>query len=195
MSAATSREAIGSARWKPVTTMIARAIRVPMKAYRSVRMCWKLPSTAMRRSVIAGRLARARPRRPRRRSRRHVRATTRPPGDGARTRRRRTSRARRRLSRPDLEGRDEHIPPQRLLSRANARLDQAARRHDLVNTTYEAAAPNRLAYQSRGGPDRIIIASAIDAGTATTRAPSVSAPHRHRCDSRSPSGPRRPTRT
>jgi uncharacterized protein YqeY len=38
-------DAMASARPKPVKRMIAPAIAVAMKAYRSVRMCWKLPST------------------------------------------------------------------------------------------------------------------------------------------------------
>ena len=44
-SAATSREASASARTKPVARMIPPAIAVAMNANRSVRMCWKLPST------------------------------------------------------------------------------------------------------------------------------------------------------
>ena len=40
-----SSETIGSARSKPVSRITIAAIAVPMKPYRSVRMCWKLPST------------------------------------------------------------------------------------------------------------------------------------------------------
>ena len=45
MIAATSSEAIPSAWSKPVVRMTRPAIAVKTKAARSVRMCWKAPST------------------------------------------------------------------------------------------------------------------------------------------------------
>ena len=42
---ATISDAIASARTNPVVMMMIAAIAVAMNANRSVRMCWKLPST------------------------------------------------------------------------------------------------------------------------------------------------------
>src|SRR5438876_169555 len=47
MIAATIKDAIGSARMKPVVRMTTAAMAVKMNARTSVRMCWKLPSTFM----------------------------------------------------------------------------------------------------------------------------------------------------
>ncbi len=45
ISAATTRAAIASARLQPVSQMTRPAIVVATKAYRSLSMCWKAPST------------------------------------------------------------------------------------------------------------------------------------------------------
>ena len=45
MSAATSSAAMPSASLKPVSRMVAPAMAVATNAARSVRMCWKAPST------------------------------------------------------------------------------------------------------------------------------------------------------